>query len=147
MSTTDQVAAILANYGHRNAAVREKLQRLLASGRTAGSGKLVILPVDQGFEHGAGSAFGPNPAGYDPLYHFRLALAGQASAYAAPLGALECGAAEFAPQLPLILKLNNSDPLVKDEDPCPALTASVDDAVRLGLCRLRLHDLPRLGKD
>jgi len=91
----------------------------------------VILPVDQGFEHGPARSFAPNPAGYDPRYHFELALAAGCNAYAAPLGFLEAGAAKFAGQIPLILKLNNSDSLSKVE-PCSALTGSIKDALRLG---------------
>src|SRR6184192_2176795 len=101
-------------------------------GRLAGSGRFVILPVDQGFEHGPARSFAPNAPGYDPRYHFELALAAGCNAYAAPLGFLEAGAAEFAGEIPLILKLNNSDSLYGGNDPCPAITASVDDALRLG---------------
>src|SRR5439155_314741 len=100
--------------------------------RLAGTGRFVILPVDQGFEHGPARSFAPNPPGYDPRYHFELALAAGCNAYAAPLGFLEAGAAEFAGEIPLILKLNNSDTLSGGADPCPAITGSVDDALRLG---------------
>ena len=72
---------------------------------------MVILPVDQGFEHGPARSFAPNASGYDPRYHFELAIDAGCSAYAAPLGFLEAGAAEFAGDVPLILKLNNSDSL------------------------------------
>src|SRR6266478_6563607 len=72
-----------------------------------------------------------NPAAYDPDYHFQLAIDAGCNAYAAPLGFLEAGAARFAGQVPLILKLNNSDTLAKLE-PCSAVTGSVKDAVRLG---------------
>jgi len=92
----------------------------------------VILPVDQGFEHGPARSFAPNPPAYDPRYHFDLALAAGCNAYAAPLGFLEAGAAEYAGEIPLILKLNNSDSLLGGSDPCPAVTGSVDDALRLG---------------
>jgi class I fructose-bisphosphate aldolase len=93
---------------------------------------LVILPVDQGFEHGPARSFAKNPDGYDPRYHFRLAIDAGCNAYAAPLGFLEAGAAEFAGEIPLILKLNNSDSLSGGADPCPAITGSVDEALRLG---------------
>jgi fructose-bisphosphate aldolase, class I len=105
------------------------------SGALAGTGKLVILPVDQGFEHGPLRSFGPNPDAHDPDYHFQLAIDAGCNAYAAPLGFLEAGAAKFAGQIPLILKLNNSDSLSKSE-PCPAVTATVDDALRLGCCAI-----------
>src|SRR5580765_1150436 len=127
----DRVQEILSWYSSDNAGTRTNIARLLRHGKLAGTGKLVILPVDQGFEHGPARSFAPNPAGYSPLYHFQLAIDAGCNAYAAPLGFLEAGAAEFAGQIPLILKLNNSDTLSKGE-PCSAVTGSVDDALRLG---------------
>jgi class I fructose-bisphosphate aldolase len=108
------------------------LARLLNHGRLGGTGRFVILPVDQGFEHGPARSFAGNPAGYDPRYHFELAIDAGCNAYAAPLGFIEAGAAEFAGEIPLILKLNNSDSLTPGSDPSPALTGSVDEALRLG---------------
>lgn len=102
------------------------------TGRLAGTGKLVILPVDQGFEHGPARTFASNPVGYDPRAHIKLALESGCNAYAAPKGALETLAGEFAGQIPFILKLNNSDSLYSSEDPCPAVTSSVEDALQLG---------------
>jgi class I fructose-bisphosphate aldolase len=93
---------------------------------------MVILPVDQGFEHGPARSFAPNPAGYDPRYHFELAIEAGCNAYAAPLGFIEAGAVEFAGEIPLILKLNSHDLLSDEQDPIPALTASVGEALRLG---------------
>ena len=104
------------------------------SGRLAGTGKLLILPVDQGFEHGPARSFAANPPGYDPLYHFELAIDAGCNAYAAPLGFLEAGAAEYAGHIPLILKLNNSDSLFGGDDYSQAVTGSVQDALRLGCC-------------
>ncbi|MBI1816292.1 MAG: class I fructose-bisphosphate aldolase [Deltaproteobacteria bacterium] len=129
---TDRTREILSWYGSDTPGTRTNIARLLNHGRLGGTGKLVILPVDQGFEHGPARSFAPNPAGYDPRYHFELALAAGCNAYAAPLGFLEAGAAEFAGDIPLILKLNNSDSLTGGADPCPAITGSVDDALRLG---------------
>ena len=129
---SERVREILSWYATDNPGVKEKLYRLMNSGTLAGTGKLVILPVDQGFEHGPARSFQPNPAGYNPHYHFNLALEAGCSAYAAPLGALEAGAADFAGQIPLILKLNNSDSMFTSEDPIPAVTGSVGDALRLG---------------
>jgi class I fructose-bisphosphate aldolase len=126
------VREILSWYQSDNPGTLTNLARLLNHGRLGGTGRLVILPVDQGFEHGPARSFAPNPGGYDPRYHFELALAAGCNAYAAPLGFLEAGAAEFAGEIPLILKLNNSDSLYGGTDPCPALTGSVDDALRLG---------------
>jgi len=129
---TKRVREILSWYGSDNPGVLSNLARLMTSGRLAGTGRFVILPVDQGFEHGPARSFAANAAGYDPRYHFQLALAAGCNAYAAPLGFLEAGAAEFAGEIPLILKLNSSDSLQSGSDPCPALTGSVDEALRLG---------------
>ncbi|HSB19446.1 MAG TPA: class I fructose-bisphosphate aldolase [Anaeromyxobacteraceae bacterium] len=133
MRITDRVKQILSWYQSDSAGTLANLYRLLMTGKLAGTGKLVILPVDQGFEHGPARSFAPNPEGYDPRYHFQLALDAGCNAYAAPLGFIEAGAAEFAGQIPLILKLNNSDSLSKlGGAPCSAVTGSVKDAVRLG---------------
>jgi fructose-bisphosphate aldolase, class I len=132
---TDRVREILSWYAGENPGVLSNLARMLNHGRIGGSGKMVILPVDQGFEHGPARSFAANPAGYDPRYHFQLAIDAGCNAYAAPLGFMEAGAAEYAGEIPLILKLNNSDTLSKVE-PCSAVTASVDDALRLGACAI-----------
>lgn len=129
---TNRVREILSWYAGNPPGVLTNLARMMNTGRLAGTGKMVILPVDQGFEHGPSRSFAKNPAGYDPRYHFQLAIESGCNAHAAPLGALETGAVEFAGQMPLILKMNNSDVLAKGEDPCPAVTASVGDALRLG---------------
>ena len=126
-----RVKEILSWYQGENAGVLNNLARMLSHGTLANTGKMVILPVDQGFEHGPARTFAPNSAGYDPHYHFQLAIEAGCNAYAAPLGFLEAGAAEFAGQVPMILKLNSSDSLSKGE-PCPAVTGSVEDALRLG---------------
>jgi len=129
---TERVREILSWYGSDNPGTLTNLARMLNHGRLGGSGKMVILPVDQGFEHGPARSFAPNPDGYDPRYHFQLGVDAGCNAYAAPLGFLEAGAAEFAGDIPLILKLNNSDSLTPGNDPCPAITGSVDEALRLG---------------
>jgi class I fructose-bisphosphate aldolase len=129
---TERVKEILSWYAGSAPGTLANIARLLNHGRLGGTGRLVILPVDQGFEHGPARSFAPNPAGYDPRYHFELALAAGCNAYAAPLGFLEAGAAEFAGEIPLILKLNNSDSLYGGDAPCPAITGSVGDALRLG---------------
>ena len=127
-----RVHEILGWYTADNPGTRTNLARLLNHGTLAGTGRLVILPVDQGFEHGPARSFAVNPPGYDPRYHFQLAIDAGCNAYAAPLGFLEAGAAEFAGQVPLILKLNNHDTLVDEKDPISAQTGSVKDALRLG---------------
>jgi class I fructose-bisphosphate aldolase len=129
---TKRVREILSYYDSENAGVRNNLARMLNHGKLAGTGKFVILPVDQGFEHGPARSFAVNPPAYDPRYHFQLALDAGCNAYAAPLGFLEAGAAEYAGELPLILKLNNHDVLHDEKDPLPSVTGSVRDALRLG---------------
>src|SRR5262245_27033089 len=128
----ERVREILSWYGSDNPGTRANIARLLNHGRLGGTGRMVILPVDQGFEHGPARSFAPNAPGYDPRYHFDLALAAGCNAYAAPLGFIEGGVAEFAGEIPLILKLNSSDSLTPGSDPCPAITGSVDEALRLG---------------
>ncbi len=129
---TTRVQEILSWYDGENIGVRTNLARILNHGTLAGSGRAVILPVDQGFEHGPARSFAANPAGYDPRYHFRLAIESGCNAHAAPLGALRAAASEFAGELPLILKLNNHDLLHDAADPVSALTGSVRDALQLG---------------
>lgn len=129
---TDRVKEILSWYKSDSPGILNNLARLMNTGRLAGTGKMVILPVDQGFEHGPHRSFGMNAAGYDPRYHFELGIESGCAAYAAPLGFLEAGAADFAGQIPTILKVNSSDSLYKGEDPCSAITAGVEDALRLG---------------
>lgn len=129
---SDRVQEILSWYGHRNAGVRSNLYRMLMQGRLGGTGKMVILPVDQGFEHGPLRSFLPNEPGFDPTYHPQLALDAGCNAYAAPLGFIEVAADKFGGQLPFILKANNHDVLHNDADPIPAVTASVSDALELG---------------
>ena len=130
MKLTPQVQKILANYESDNPGTKANLARILMQGRLGGTGKLVILPVDQGFEHGPARSFAPNPPAYDPHYHFELALEAGLNAYAAPLGMIEAGAGTFAGQIPTILKVNSSNSLAKEKD--QAITGSVGDALRLG---------------
>lgn len=129
---TPRVREILSWYGAENVGVLTNMARMLNHGKLAGTGKLVILPVDQGFEHGPARTFAKNPDGYDPSYHFELAIESGCNAYAAPLGAMEVCARDYAGEIPLILKINNSDVLHSSKAPISALTSSVDDALRLG---------------
>ena len=146
MSATDRVKRILANYPSDNPGTLTNLYRLLNTGTLAGTGKMVILPVDQGFEHGPLRSFGPNLDANDPEYHFKLAIDSGCNAYAAPLGALEAAAGKFAGQVPLILKLNNSDTLAKIDQPCSAITGSVEDALRLGCVGIGYTIYPGSGQ-
>lgn len=133
MRATPIVQQILSKYEGETPGVKANLCRILMNGELGGTGKLIILPVDQGFEHGGARSFAPNPAAYDPHYHYQLALDAGMSAFAAPLGLLEAGADTFAGQIPTILKANSANSLIpsaaaKDQ----AITACVDDALRIG---------------
>jgi fructose-bisphosphate aldolase, class I len=127
---TPTVRAILNNYESDNPGVKGNLARILMQGKLGGTGKLVILPVDQGFEHGPARSFSVNPDAYDPHYHYQIAIDAGLSAYAAPLGMLEAGAATFAGQIPTILKVNSSNSWATGAN--QAMTGGVDDALRLG---------------
>ena len=130
MKVTQRVKKILAAYESDSPGTKTNLCRILMHGRLGGTGKMVILPVDQGFEHGPARSFAPNPAGYDPHYHYQLAVDAGLNAYAAPLGPLEAGADTFAGAVPTILKCNSANSLSTNKD--QAVTASVNDALRLG---------------
>jgi len=131
---TGRVKEILSWYGSDSPGTLTSLARLLNHGRLGGTGRMVILPVDQGFEHGPVRSFGPNPPAYDPRYHFALAIESGCNAYAAPLGFIEAGAREFAGDIPLILKVNDHDVTMNERDPHQAITSGVKDALRLGCC-------------
>jgi class I fructose-bisphosphate aldolase len=139
---TKRVREILSYYDSDNGSVRNNLSRMLNHGKLAGTGKFVILPVDQGFEHGPARSFAINPSAYDPRYHFQLAIDAGCNAFAAPLGLLEAGVAEYAGEIPLILKVNNHDVLNDEKDPAPSMTASVKDALRLGAAAVGLTIYP-----
>ena len=133
MKMTRTIKKILNNYESDNPGVKTNLVNILMSGKLAGTGKLVILPVDQGFEHGPARSFAKNSLGYDPHYHFKLAINAGLSAFAAPLGMLEAGADTFAGQIPLIMKVNSSNSLSREKGaPTQAITGSVSEAIRLG---------------
>ncbi|MBR3370078.1 MAG: class I fructose-bisphosphate aldolase [Rhodobacteraceae bacterium] len=133
MRATRIVQKILSNYEGETPGVKANLCRMLMQGKLGGTGKMIILPVDQGFEHGPARTFAPNPAAYDPHYHYQLAIDSGLNAYAAPLGMIEAGADTFAGQIPTILKVNSANSLMSDTaGKNQAITGSVDDALRLG---------------
>ncbi len=133
MKFTRNIKKILSYYESDNPGVKANLARILMSGKLGGTGKLVILPVDQGFEHGPARSFAKNSPAYDPHYHYKLAIDAGLSAFAAPLGMLEAGADTFAGQIPLIMKVNSSNSLSNEKiAPSQALTGSVSEAIRLG---------------
>ncbi len=127
---TQRVRKILDWYEGDPPGVKANLARILMTGKLGGTGKLVILPVDQGFEHGPARSFASNPPAYDPHYHYQLALEAGLNAYAAPLGMIAAGSDSFAGAIPTILKCNSSNSLATSKD--QAVTAGVKDALRLG---------------
>lgn len=146
MTITPRVKAILANYESDNPGTKANIARILMQGRLGGTGKMVILPVDQGFEHGPARSFAPNPAGYEPHYHWQLAVSAGLSAFAAPLGMLEDGASSFAGAIPTILKVNSGNSLATEKDaPTQAITGSVKDALRLGCSAIGYTIYPGSG--
>lgn len=144
---TKIVQNILKNYGGDNPGVLSNLARMLNQGTLAGTGKMLIFPVDQGFEHGPAASFSKNPSAYDPSYHFQLSIEAGCNAYAAPFGFLDVAAREFAGEIPLILKINNSDSLYNDpQNPLPAITSGVEEALRLGCSAIGLTIYPGSGE-
>lgn len=148
MKVSTKVQGILKkNYSHNNNGVNTNLARIMSTGQLAGTGKIVILPVDQGFEHGPDRSFMKNPDAYNPSYLFKLAIEAQMNAYAAPIGSLEAAMNDFTGQIPLILKVNSSSVLCpKSEHPTQAWTSSVDDALKIGASAIGLTIYPASGK-
>ena len=133
MHLTDKIKQILKHYESESPAVKSNIVKILMSGKLAGTGKMLILPVDQGFEHGPAKSFAPNLSAYDPEYHIKLALDAGLSAYAAPKGMLEAISDEFRGTIPLILKANSSNSLIsRKSDPNQSITANIQDAIHLG---------------
>lgn len=132
MQITHAVKKILRNYEGETPGVRLNLARFLMHGKLGGSGKMMLLAVDQGMEHGP-RTFVMTPDAFDPHYHYQFAVDAELSGYAAPLGWLEAGCESYLGALPLILKINNGNTLLnKRTPPNQAVTATVQDALRLG---------------
>ncbi|MEV5845341.1 class I fructose-bisphosphate aldolase [Streptomyces sp. NPDC051985] len=93
----------------RSPRVMRNLQSLFDHGRLAGTGYLSILPVDQGIEHSAASAFAPNPRYLDPANIVGLALDGGCNAVASTLGVLGAVSRRYAHRIPFIVKLNHNE--------------------------------------
>jgi class I fructose-bisphosphate aldolase len=109
---------------------RTRLRRLLFE-FGPGNGTLLLLPIDQGIEHGPRDFF-PNPASKDPEYQFRLAAEAGYSAIACQIGLAEKYYPDYAGQVPLILKVNGRTDIPPSDDALSTTNASVEDAVRLG---------------
>jgi class I fructose-bisphosphate aldolase len=109
---------------------RARLWRLLYASGPA-NGTLMVLPLDQGLEHGPTDFF-PNPAALDTSFQVRLALEGGYSAIALGIGLAEKYLHEHAGEIPLILKLNGKTNIADDAEATSPAYATVEDAVRLG---------------
>lgn len=109
---------------------RARLHRLLYQSGPA-NGTLLVLPIDQGLEHGPRD-FLEAPESADPRFQFRLAVEGNYSAIACQIGLAEKFYPDYAGQVPLVLKLNGKTEIPSDQEPLSPLTAGVEDAVRLG---------------
>ena len=141
MVYTNNIKQILGNYENTNAGVKSNLAKILMHGNLGGTGRLLILPVDQGHEHGPDKSFMINPDAYDPLYHYNLSIEARLSAYAAPLGFLEAGAETFAGQIPTILKINSSNSLIGIKN--QSKNGTVKEALKIGLFSCRFYYLSR----
>jgi len=133
MRATRVVQKILANYESDNPGTKANLCRILMNGKLGGTGKMIILPVDQGFEHGPARSFAPNPAAYDPHYHFQLAIDAGLNAFATPLGMMEAGADTFAGQVPTILKVNSANALLPNLEMMEEITMMIEEAKAKGI--------------
>ncbi|UCH04273.1 MAG: fructose-bisphosphate aldolase [Candidatus Thorarchaeota archaeon] len=109
---------------------RTRLQRLMYE-HGPGNGRMLILPIDQGMEHGPLSFF-PNPPSEDPEFQFRLADEGGYSGIALHLGLAEKYGAKYAGRVPIVLKVNGKTKIPSDAHALSPMTASVEDAVRIG---------------
>ncbi len=109
---------------------KTRLRRLLYD-HGPGGGTLLVLPIDQGLEHGPVDFFA-NPASLDPRYQYELARDGNFSAIALHIGLAQKYYREFAGDVPLILKLNGKTGIPSDAQAFSSLTGTVEDAVRLG---------------
>lgn len=139
---TKRIREILSYYNTENVGTLTKLSNIFTHGKLGGTGKLLILAVDQGFEHGPIKSFADNSDAYDPNYHLQLAVDMGLSACAAPLGFFETSLGNYIGQIPTILKLNHSNTLNSNKAPDQAFTASVKDALRLGSSAVGLTIYP-----
>ncbi|MGC4038593.1 MAG: class I fructose-bisphosphate aldolase [Chitinophagaceae bacterium] len=117
---------------NRNAQTIRSLASLFNTGRLAGTGYLSILPVDQGVEHSAGSAFSPSAVYFDPEYILRLALEGGCNAVATTIGTLAIVARKYAHKIPFVAKLNHNELLTYPNKYDQVFFASVREAWNLG---------------
>ncbi|MGY5881357.1 MAG: fructose-bisphosphate aldolase [Candidatus Thorarchaeota archaeon] len=115
---------------HLNLGKRVRLHRMMYE-HGPGNGKMMILPIDQGLEHGPVDFF-PNPPSADPEFQFKLAVEGGYSGIALHLGLAEKYAPKYAGKIPIVLKINGKTRIPSAAQPVSPMTGSVEDAVRIG---------------
>jgi class I fructose-bisphosphate aldolase len=96
-------------HSDRSNRVLSNIQRILNTGRLAGTGYTSILPVDQGIEHSAGASFAKNPAYFDPANIVELAIEGGCNAVASTFGVLGLTARKYAHRIPYVVKINHNE--------------------------------------
>ncbi|MFW6157750.1 MAG: class I fructose-bisphosphate aldolase [Planctomycetota bacterium] len=116
----------------RPAPVIRNLQQVFNNGRLAGTGYLSILPVDQGIEHSAASAFAPNPIYMDPENIVKLAVEGGCNATASTVGVLGAVSRRYAHKIPFIAKLNHNELMTYPTSYDQTLFGGVEMAFDLG---------------
>ena len=121
---------------NRNPQVLNALSRLYNSGNLSGTGYLSILPVDQGIEHTAGSAFGPNPDYFDPENIVQLGLEAGCNGVASTFGVLGLTARKYAHKIPYIVKINHNELLTYPNKYDQILFGTVKDAWNMGACAI-----------
>jgi len=100
-------------------------------GNGVGNGTALILPIDQGLEHGPRDFFA-NEASIDPEYQLKICVDGGYSGIVFQIGLAEKYMSKYAGKIPLILKINGKTSIPSEEMPISPLTSTVEDAVRLG---------------
>jgi class I fructose-bisphosphate aldolase len=118
--------------GSRTPQVLRSLGAIYGHGRLSGTGYLSILPVDQGVEHTAGSAFGPNPLYFDPENILNLAVEGGCNAVATTFGTFGTVARKFAHKIPFLVKINHNELLTYPNKFDQIMFGSVRQAWDLG---------------
>ncbi|RMG36139.1 MAG: class I fructose-bisphosphate aldolase [Planctomycetota bacterium] len=119
-------------HSDRNPRVLSSLQRLLSTGRLAGTGYLSILPVDQGVEHSGGASFAPNPIYFDPENIVKLAIEGGCNAVASTVGVLGAVARRYAHRIPFVVKINHNELLSYPNHYDQTLFGTVQQAYDMG---------------
>lgn len=117
---------------NRSPQAMRSLAALYGNGRLANTGYLSILPVDQGIEHSAGSAFAPNPIYFDPENIIKLAIEAGCNAVATTFGGLALMSRKYAHKIPFLVKINHNELLSYPNKYDQIMFGSVQEAWELG---------------